>query len=160
MAKLAVYEFNDYILNGTDVGSLLGYDGTGLRPIVPLQQQPELNADNPKHPYIVYSWRTSMPDDAWWLHTDEVSYVIWGKNLAELSEVATEILNTCRALDESAEEAMKYFNSRQTESSVDFKYVRVMGSFSPEAPTSEGGRLGWLITIRYVYTPNAGKHIN
>lgn len=157
--KLAVYEFNDYILNGTGVGPLLGYTGTGLRPIIPLQQQPEFNKENPKHPYIVYSWRTSIPDDAWWLHADEVSYVIWGKNLGELSAVAMELIDNCRALDESAGDVMDYFRARGTEIPFDFKYVRVMGSFSPEVAIAEGGRIGWLVTMRYVYTPNSGKYI-
>lgn len=155
-----IYDFNDYLLNGTDVGTLLGWPNPqGIRPIIPTQQQPEPNANVDDQPYIVYSFRTIHDPDMWWLHTDEVSYVIWGRSFDKLSEVANEIMDNARAMDDSAGDLMGYLISRGTEIEWKFHWVRVMASYSPEPASQEGGRLGWIITLRYEYSPLSGKHV-
>lgn len=155
-----IFDINDYLLNGTNVGAMLGYPNqTGLRPIIPTQQQPEPNDRNVVNPYIVYSFRTMTDPDMWWMHMDEVSYVIWGKSFDELSEIANEIMDNTRAMDESAGDLMSYLYSRGTAIEWQFHYLRLMGSFSPEPAGGEAGRLGWILTFRYGYSPVSGKHI-
>lgn len=160
MKRLAVYDVNDYLMRGTDVGTLLGYVEGGLRPFIPVQQQPEFNEENPEHPYIVYRWRTSTPDDAWWEHMDELNYVIWGKDYDSLAEVANEILNEMRSLDQSAGDLNNWLSANRPDG-VDyiFHWVRVRASSAPDAATQEGGRLGWLISLQYQYVPVKGKYI-
>lgn len=158
--RLPIYDFNEYLLNATDVGTLLGYPNpTGLRPIIPTQQQPEPNDRNIVNPYIVYSFRTTTDPEMWWMHIDEVSYVIWGKSFDELAVIANEIMDNTRAMDESAGDLMDYLYSRGTGLDWRFHYVRLLGSFSPEPAGGEAGRLGWILTFRYGYSPIAGKHI-
>lgn len=155
-----IFDLNDYLLNGTDVGTLLGWpNSTGVRPIIPTQQQPEPNDRNETSPYIVYGFRTIHDPDMWWLHADEVSYVIWGNSFEQLSEIANELIDNCRAMDDSASDLMTYLNNRGTTMEWQFHWVRLLGSFSPEPAGQEAGRLGWIITLRYEYSPLSGKHI-
>lgn len=155
MSSQAVYLLNDYILNGTPVGPLLGYTGTGLRPIVPLQQQPEMNEQNRLHPYMAYSYRTSPDPLQWWMMMDEVTYVVWGQKVDDVNEVAGAMLNYFRRLDESAVDLMDYLRAKG-DHRYQFHYVRVVNFFSPEPATAEAGRVGLPITLRYEYNSTAG----
>lgn len=156
-----VYDLNDYILNGTEAGALLGWpNASGLRPIVPTQQQPEPNVRNEVSPYIVYSVRTTHDPVNWWINTDEVSYVIWGNSFEQLSEVANIIIDSCRAMDDSAGDIMRYLGSRGGPQEWAFHYIRLLSTLTPEPAAQEAGRMGWIITLRYEYSPLTGKHIS
>jgi len=155
-----IYDVNEYLLNGTQVGVLLGWPNvTGLRPIIPTQQQPEANERGSVRPYIVYSFRTVHDPDMWWMKTDEVSYVVWGSTFDELSEVANEIISNIQSMDESAGDIMRYLNSTTVTPQYIFHWVRLLASFSPEPAVQEGGRMGWIITFRYEYSDVVGKHL-
>lgn len=155
-----IYDINDYLLNGTEVGPLLGWPSTtGLRPILPVQQQPEPNERNKTFPYIVYSFRTVGGFDHWWTHTEEATFVIWGSSFDELSEVANEIIDNLHALDESAQDLMRYIEANNMTNEWEFHYIRLLSSTSPNPALQESGRLAWYLTFRYEYSPVNGKHI-
>lgn len=155
-----VYDINEWLLNGTEVGALLGWPNPeDIRPIIPVQQQPETNDRTSESPYIVYTWRTVGGTDQWWIRTDEVNYVIWGRTVDELSEIANEIVDRLIALDESSADLMDYLEYSGRSLEWVFHYTRVIGSFSPDPAGQEAGRLGWIITFRYEYSPVNGKGI-
>ena len=155
-----VYDINEWLLNGTEVGALMGWPNPeGIRPFVPVQQQPETNDRTSENPYVVYSWRTIGGLDQWWVRTDEVTYVIWGRSVEQLSEIANEIVDHLIALDESAQDLMEYLGHTGRNLEWVFHYIRVVGSFSPDPASQEAGRLGWIVTFRYEYSPVNGKHI-
>jgi len=157
---MPVYDLNEYLLNGTRVGELLGWPNPeGLRPIIPIQQQPEPNSRNEVAPYMVYTVRTVHDPTNWWMNSDEVTYVIWGTSVDTLAEIANEIIDNCRAMDDSARDFNDFLINRGTDPDYIFHWVRLIGSFSPQPAGQEGGRLGWIITLRYEYSPAAGKHI-
>lgn len=153
----AVYDLNDYLLSATEVGTLLDYAPGGISRIVPTQQQPEMNDTN-NTPYITYTWRTVTDIDLWWMHTDEISYVIWGPTLDAIAPVANAIMDNCRALDQSASDMMNYLLGRG-EIEYKFHWIRLIGSYSPDSSGQEAGRLGWVITLRAAYVPLNGKHL-
>lgn len=161
MARLAVYDVNDYVLNGTGAGALMGWPTQeNIRPIVPAQQQPEMNEMNPEHPYMVYRWRTTTETDTWWEHTDELNYVIWGKSYDQLAGVANELVDAFRALDQSAGDLNDYLRAnRPGGPEYIFHWVKVLASISPEPAGQEAGRIGWVVSIRYQYVPVNGRFI-
>lgn len=158
MKRLAIYDINDYLLNATPVGEMLGYSGVGLRPIIPVQQQPEMNEQNPTHPYIVYAGRSTPDPQQWWMHEDIITYMIWGKEQESLNEIANEIVDVLARLDTSANELNRYLASVNRTDFI-FYYVQVTSVMTPEAANAEGGRYGKPLTFRYEYSKTAGRDI-
>lgn len=160
MSRDAVYDLNDYLLNATPVGGLLGWTNAPgeYRPIIPVQQQPEMNEENPTNPYMVYVTRTSPGIEQWWISMDEVTYTVWGKTLGELTNVTNELMDILKRLDDSAQELDAYLRSVGRRD-FDFYYVRVVSVFSPEATAQEAGRYGKPITIRYEYANLRGRGV-
>lgn len=161
--RKALYDVNEYLLRATPVGPMLGYPNdaapTVLRPIIPVQQVPEFNSMDPEIPYIVYSGRSMPMIDQWWISQDEITYTIWGNDLDTINDVAIELFDIFRRLDESADDINNYLQSIGR-NDFRFHFVRVMGDFTPEAATTEGGRFGHPITFRYEYVNQAGRGVS
>lgn len=156
--RKAIYDLNDYLLNGTPVGAMMGYTGTGLRPIIPIQQVPEFSDMDAEIPYIVYAGRSVPLADQWWISQDEYTYMIWGNDLDTINDLGLEIVDVCQRLDESADDLNKYLASVNRRDFI-FHSVRVMGDLTPESAQSEGGRYGKPIIIRTEYVKTAGRGI-
>lgn len=159
MVAIATYEINDYLLNGTPVGALLGYTGTGLKPIFPIQPTPEANEINPEFPFLTYSVRTITDPEMWWTSIDEVTYIISSNDFEDIIEVAKEMIDIFKRLDESASDLQKYLwlNGKYD---FNFNYIRMVSSMFPDPAPEEGGRFKMPVTIRYSYTENSGRGIS
>ena len=156
----AVYRLNDFILNYTGydgytnpIPALLGYTGTGTKPIFPAQELPESNVL--PGAFIIYNYRTSTNSTQWWLNTDEVNYMIHATDIETSSSVIEAMDDLFRRQDESAIDLMRYLKG-VNKIDYDFKYVRVVNKISPDVSASEGGRHSRIITVRYDYTKVAG----
>lgn len=153
----AVYRINDFIL--FKVPSLLGYSGSGLRPIFPVQEVPESNSI--PGPYLVYNCRTTGAGfgEEWWKNVDEVNYLINSTDMEQSAEIIEALDDAFRRMDESATELNAYLRVIGKTEFL-FFYTRVMSKMSPEPVLQEGGRHSRLLTIRYEYAKTSGTGIS
>jgi hypothetical protein len=164
MPNLPVYEVNDFILEGTNisapanptVGEMMGYTGTGFKPIYPAQSVPEVDART--EPYIVYSTRRTTDIERWWETVEETTYVFYHKSIDTLDNISTELFDVFKRMDETAEDINAYLGVLGRDDYT-FQYFRVLNDFSPEPAEQEGGLHGKIFTIRYAYVVNSGRNI-
>lgn len=163
MAKQAIYSLNDFLLNSPGstqnpnlIPTLLGYSGTGTKPIFPIQETPESNALAGS--FLIYTTRTTPDALQWWITIEEATYMITAPSIDIATNISQEIQDQCRRLDESANDLMKYLNSVGN-FDHQFHYVRVVTRTTPAAEDNEGGRYRLPLVLRYQYVQMAGRGI-
>ena len=138
-------------------------DFNGQPPIIPAQEQPELQAS--ERPYMVYVYDTFATTDVWQIQTENVMFVIYTQSprtITMTTKLASRIFNK---FDVTAQEinawmrapdglAAQVSDPKILEQYRDFRFktVRVAGITGVEPSREEGGRMNAAITIEAVFT--------
>lgn len=150
MARIAIYDVNSYVLSSL-AGLLL--PAGSIPPIIPIQDIPE--ASNFPGSYIVYSVRSAPDPDQWWIHTDDVNYIIWNKDLGKIQDVQTALTDLLRRMDDTATQ-LNDFLTAAGRNDFTFLSFRIIGTQFPSPVDTEGGEMGQPFNFRYTYTINGG----
>lgn len=153
MARLSVYNVNDFILD--QIGTDLGYDGSGIRPIFPIQSVPEANQ---QQPHLVYSGITLSDARAWWTSIDEVTYTIMHNDPDTINDIVKELKDIFRRMDLTADEMNDFCDTNDLEDYFYYSF-RFMGSTTSRPAEQENGLYAQPFTIRYSYSENAGRSL-
>lgn len=153
MATKAIYKINDYILNGSDVGTLLGWPNkSGIRPIVATQDAPEVQ--NSKTPWIVYSVRTTNDIDCWWLMRDDVTFIIYHNDADTLNDVGSALIKLFKTQDAAAENINAYLRGNN-DGDYEFQYSSLTHDLSPDPASAEAGVMAKMFVFRVGYLDNS-----
>lgn len=133
-------------------------DYSGLTPIIPTQQEPVFNDMPSGKPFLVYTFMISGYDTSLWAHVEQVTYRIFSDDERKLRQVTNYITDLCRRYDWSAEDVNNWIELEAglpvdaDDKKIDFKFIQVVGTTSPEPTGSEGGRQFSTVTVRMAYT--------
>ena len=114
--------------------------GTTIIPIIPVQQQPELNQFLSGKKHIVYDKTGITYDDTWLICNEQVMFTLYSTDISEINEMRNFIIDLFRRSDESARDINNFIGN-----SSKFRFHTVyIGDISPTAPSDEV--LGFLST--------------
>lgn len=125
-----------------------------LVPIIPSQQVPEFTNLTDGPPFIVYTYTTS-PIDVF-AYSEQAAYVIYDSNEERLRAILHYMISIFKGMDWTAQAVNDWFYSVNEVGTsgdfFDFKWITVTTSVGPDQFTSEGGRQGAMVSIRYEFT--------
>ena len=139
----------------------------GQPPIIPAQEQPELQAS--ERPYMVYVYDTFATTDVWQIQTENVMFIIYTQSprtITATTKLASRLFNkfdvTAQEINawiQSPDGIIKYVPDGKDKQEIleqyrdfRFKTVRVAGITGAEPSREEGGRMNAAITIEAVFT--------
>ncbi len=106
--------------------------GQEIIPIIPVQQQPELNQFLSGKKHIVYDKVGMTYEDIWLLSCEKLLFTIYATDVSDINEIRNLMYDVFRRMDDSA----KDINRAKTEDSLIFHNTMIVES-SPTAPSEE-----------------------
>jgi hypothetical protein len=145
-----VFDRHDYFIDSLD---------KEIIPIIPVQQQPELNQFLSGKKHIVYDKIKMSYDDLWAICDEQILFCIYATDISEINEIRNLMVDLFRRMDESARDV-----NRSGEISNTFKFHTItMIDISPVSPSEEiQGFLGTDIVLEVKYSResnSAGRFI-
>lgn len=132
--------------------SIVNYPG--IIPVVPTQQQPELNSGS--QPFIVFGYSIDYTSPLWLLNTETVSFTVFSEDLQQIREVTNLLCNDFKRYDESAGRVNNYISSIPSQyvklKDFDLKTISIMGASGPQPSMQEGGRHDGNVILKVKYT--------
>lgn len=129
-------------------------DYGGLVPIVPVQQQPELNSAT--GPFIVFASAIDYYSPLWIINHETVSFTIFSEGTRDINEVTNIIVSKFKKFDESAKAVNDYIATLGAAyneyKNFDFKTIRVTGASGAQPSLQEGGRQDGNVVVKCSYT--------
>jgi hypothetical protein len=122
----------------------------GMVPIVPLGEEPELNAFD--GPHIVYGYAMSPTNDNYHRKTGSVTFAIYDDNFRQLTKTMNILQTAFERLDETARDINEYSDTIEGFIGISFKYVGIAFAEGGTPEDEEGGRQSALINIYFEYT--------
>lgn len=126
----------------------------GLVPVVPVQQQPELNSAS--GPFIVFGSAIDPVSTMWLIDSETVALTIYSQKISDINKVTGLVVDKLKRYDESAQIVNDFIytlNSGHPAKAFDFKTIRVVGASGPQPSLQvEGGRHDGNIIIKAQYT--------
>lgn len=123
----------------------------GLVPIVPLSEEPELDAYD--GPHIVYGYADDATGDLYAQHSGSLTFAVYDQNFRRLGKTMTILKVAFERQDESARDINNFTTTYLNGAYVGIRFGTVDLAFleggTPEE--TEGGRQSALINIRYDY---------
>jgi hypothetical protein len=132
----------------------LNYDGTGTRPIWPVQVEPEtITREGPFLRYVVST--TASPGQFFYLR-DEITYLIHSTDLGASALIANLIRQLLSRQDETAKDINRMvfsaaYNDPEDKRDFEYKTFQLGEVLSPDPPQQESGRFIRPITFQYEY---------
>jgi len=108
--------------------------GETLVPIIPVQQQPDLNQFLSGKKHIVYDKIGVSYDTLWLICNEQILFTVYSTDVSEINEIRNFMIDEFRRMDESAKDVNNSsgFNSQQ------FKFHSIyVADMSPTAPSEE-----------------------
>lgn len=133
--------------------------GEAINPIIPVQQQPELNQFLSGKKHIVYDKIGTSVEDNWMISCDQLLFTIYAVDILDLTEIRNFMIDLFRRMDDSARDV----NALESLSDK-FKFHSLyVVDVSPVAPSEElQGLLTADITIEAKYSrilDNNGRYL-
>lgn len=130
-----------------------------INPIIPVQQQPELNQFLSGKKHIVYDKIGSSVEDNWMISCDQLLFTIYAVDILDLTEIRNFMIDLFRRMDDSARDVNGFEGL-----SDKFKFHSLyVVDVSPVAPSEElQGLLTADITIEAKYSrilDNNGRYL-
>lgn len=121
----------------------------GKTPIVPLSEEPDIEAYS--GPHIVYGFAHSPTGSLPANRGGSISFAVYDSNFRRLSKTMNIIENAFGRLDESARDINNYTSMKPEFNGIRFGHTRIsyMEGGTPE--TEEGGRQSSLISVSFDY---------
>jgi hypothetical protein len=118
-----IFDSNDYYSDNI---------GQEIIPIIPVQQQPELNQFLSGKKHIVYDKIGITYEDIWLLSCEKILFTIYATDVSEINEIRNLMLDVFRRMDDSA----KDLNDSKTEDKLIFHNTLILEA-SPTSPSEE-----------------------
>lgn len=152
-----VHEINKWLwdklqaLSVNDVQAFAAYGPSKISavPIIPSQQQPELNDILGGAPYLVYNYTINPYSEEFWMCRETCAYVIYDNNEERLRAIFHYMVDLFKRADWTARDINAFL---PTDSPWDFKSVGVSTSTGPDKFADEGGKQSAMVVINYTYT--------
>lgn len=106
--------------------------GQEIIPIIPVQQQPELNQFLSGKKHIVYDKIGITYEDIWLLSCEKLLFTIYATDVSEINEIRNLMLDVFRRMDDSARD----LNASKTEDKLIFHNTLILEA-SPTSPSEE-----------------------
>lgn len=137
------------------INTELGWETTdyrGLTPIVPSEQQPEMN-DFGK-PYVVYSAAIQATNTMYLVQEEQIAYTIYSEDQLSIRQAVNLGYNYMNRYDDAAKDLNRYLSvwGSPADKKFDYKYLRVLTATMPDASDEEGGIQSGMLIIRACYT--------
>ena len=130
-------------------------DSTGLEiiPIIPVQQQPEMNQFLSGKKHIVYDKIGMSYEDNWVICCEQILFTIYSTDINEINQIRNLMMDLYRRMDESARDADLYSGI-----SNKFKFYSIfVADISPTAPSEElAGFLSADVILEVKYARHVG----
>jgi hypothetical protein len=127
--------------------------GEELIPIIPVQQQPEMNQFLSGKKHIVYDKIGMSYEDNWVISCEQILFTIYSTDISEINQIRNLMMDLYRRMDESARDANSYNGISQK-----FKFYSIfVADVSPTAPSEElAGFLSADIILEVKYARHVG----
>jgi hypothetical protein len=123
LTESGVFDANDYYSDNL---------GQEIIPIIPVQQQPELNQFLSGKKHIVYDKIGLTYEDIWLLSCEKIIFTIYAIDVADINEVRNLMLDVFRRMDDSAKDVNKF----KSENNLIFHNTMILEA-SATAPSEE-----------------------
>jgi len=124
----------------------------GLIPVVPVQQQPELNSST--GPFVVFGQAFDAISPMHQLQTETVAFTIYSQNIDDINNLTNLMVFNLKGFDEAAAKVNNWIatlSPTHWAKDFDFKIVRVAGASGPQPSLQEGGRHDGNIVLKATY---------
>lgn len=127
--------------------------GEELIPIIPVQQQPEMNQFLSGKKHIVYDKIGMSYEDNWVICCEQILFTIYSTDISEINQIRNLMVDLYRRMDESARDTNLYSGISQK-----FKFYSIfVADISPTAPSEElAGFLSTDIVLEVKYARHVG----
>jgi hypothetical protein len=129
--------------------------GEELLPIIPVQQQPEMNQFLSGKKHIVYDKIGMSFEDNWVVSCEQILFTIYSTDISEINQIRNLMMDLYRRMDESARDANLYNGI-----SNKFKFYSIfVADISPTAPSEElAGFLAADVVLEVKYARHVGAN--
>lgn len=127
--------------------------GEELIPIIPVQQQPEMNQFLSGKKHIVYDKIGMSYEDNWVICCEQILFTIYSTDISEINQIRNLMTDLYRRMDESARDTNLYSGISQK-----FKFYSIfVADISPTAPSEElAGFLAADVILEVKYARHVG----
>jgi hypothetical protein len=127
--------------------------GEELIPIIPVQQQPEMNQFLSGKKHIVYDKIGMSYEDNWVICCEQILFTIYSTDISEINQIRNLMMDLYRRMDESARDTNLYSGISQK-----FKFYSIfVADISPTAPSEElAGFLSADVVLEVKYARHTG----
>lgn len=124
LSTIGIFDDNDYYADNLD---------SVIVPIIPVQQQAELNQFLSGKKHIVYDKISSSYDTMWFICNEQLLFTIYSTDVSEINEIRNFMTDLFRRMDESAQDM-----NRWSGVSDKFKFHSIyISDISPTTPSEE-----------------------
>jgi hypothetical protein len=99
LSTIGIFDDSDYYSD--NIGSV-------IIPIIPVQQQPELNQFLSGKKHIVYDKVSSSYDTMWYICNEQFLFTIYSTDVSEINEIRNFMTDLFRRMDESAQDMNRW----------------------------------------------------
>jgi hypothetical protein len=101
LATIGIFDEDDYYSDNI---------GTAIVPIIPVQQQPELNQFLSGKKHIVYDKVGMSYEENWIICCEQILFTIYSTDVSEIAEIRNFMTDLFRRIDESARDMNRWDN--------------------------------------------------
>jgi hypothetical protein len=136
----AMYDLRQFIWTNLQDSGIIDKDdyysdnlGKSIVPILPVQQQPEMNQFLNNKTHIVYDKVGMSYEDNWAICCEQILFTIYDSDYAKINEIRNFMVDLFRRMDESAGDLNRYSGLSEK-----FKFHSIyIADISPTTPSEE-----------------------
>jgi hypothetical protein len=136
----AMYDLRQFIWTNLQDSGIIDKDdyysdnlGKSIVPILPVQQQPEMNQFLNNKTHIVYDKVGMSYEDNWAICCEQILFTIYDSDYAKINEIRNFMVDLFRRMDESAGDLNRYSGLSEK-----FKFHSIyIADISPTSPSEE-----------------------
>lgn len=136
----AMYDIRQFIWTNLQDSEILDKDdyysdnlNKSIIPILPVQQQPEMNQFLNNKTHIIYDKVGISYEDNWMICNEQILFTIYDSDYAKINEIRNLMIDLFRRMDESAGDLNKYNGISEK-----FKFHSIyIADISPTTPSEE-----------------------
>lgn len=136
----AMYDLRQFIWTNLQDSGIIDKDdyysdnlGKSIVPILPVQQQPEMNQFLNNKTHIIYDKVGMSYEDNWMICNEQILFTIYDSDYAKINEIRNFMVDLFRRMDESAGDLNRYSGLSEK-----FKFHSIyIADISPTTPSEE-----------------------
>jgi hypothetical protein len=143
-----VYDFNSWLLDDPELRRLLNYNAPDDSPILPLQDQPEIEGE-----YILYDFERRRNSQMWMSDDVSINYECWSPSYDRAVEIEEHISRKLRS-DQSWQRFQRFARTLPGHEPYSVQELKYTFAGDLEPPSQEGGFFGRIVVVDICYTPH------